>query len=114
MTEKRFTIDVETENYENAYFENDKFLCYEDDYDTILKRLNELAEENKGLKQEVQEQERRKWACLKEAHRLDLENKQLKQSNKDAWNLIRFIYNEIKEDGSMDWWRIQDLVEFEE
>lgn len=42
------------------------------------------------------------------------ENKELKQSNKDAWNLIRFIYNEIKEDGSMDWWRIQDLVEFEE
>ena len=41
-------------------------------------------------------------------------NKVLEQDNKDAWNLIRFIYNEIKEDGSMDWWRIQDLVEFEE
>ena len=40
------------------------------------------------------------------------ENKQLKQSNKDAWNLIQFIYNEIKEDGYMDWGRIQDLVEF--
>ena len=39
-------------------------------------------------------------------------NKELKQSNKDAWNLIRFIYNEIKEDGYMDWGRIQDLVEF--
>lgn len=39
-------------------------------------------------------------------------NKELKQSNKDALNLIRFIYNEIKEDGYMDWGRIQDLVEF--
>jgi len=41
------------------------------------------------------------------------ENEQLKQSNKDAWNLIRFIYNEIKEDGYMDFGRIKDLVEFE-
>ena len=54
MTEnKRFTIDVETENYENAYFEDDKFLCYEDDYDAILNRLNELAEENKQLQNEI-------------------------------------------------------------
>lgn len=45
---------------------------------------------------------------------LEEKNKTLEQDNKDAWNLIRFIYNEIKEDGSMDWWRIQDLVEFEE
>lgn len=48
---KRFTINVETENYENAYFEDDKFLCYEDDYDAILNRLNELAEENLSLKE---------------------------------------------------------------
>ena len=41
------------------------------------------------------------------------ENEQLKQSNKDAWELIQFIYNEIKEDGSMDWGRLQDLVVFE-
>ena len=51
MTKKQFTIDVETENYENAYFEEDKFLCYEDDYDAILKRLNELAEEKLLLKE---------------------------------------------------------------
>ena len=44
---------------------------------------------------------------------LKKENKELKQSNKDAWNLIQYIYNEIKEDGYMDWGRIQDLVEFE-
>ena len=59
MTEKQFTIDVETENYENAYFENDKFLCYEDDYDAILNRLNELAEENEQLKKENYELHKR-------------------------------------------------------
>ena len=41
------------------------------------------------------------------------ENEQLKCSNKDAWDLIQFIYNEIKEDGSMDFGRVKDLVEFE-
>lgn len=41
------------------------------------------------------------------------ENEQLKQSNKNAWDLIQFIYNEIKEDGSMDFGRIKDLVELE-
>jgi len=49
---------------------------------------------------------------VKLLNELHEENEQLKQSNKDAWNLIRFIYNEIKEDGYMDWGRIQDLVEF--
>lgn len=55
---KRFTIDVETENYENAYFENDKFLCYEDDYDAILNRLNELNEENEWLKSKLESAEK--------------------------------------------------------
>jgi hypothetical protein len=41
------------------------------------------------------------------------ENEELKQSNENAWNLIQFIYNEIKEDGSMDFGRIRDLVELE-
>ena len=44
---------------------------------------------------------------------LNDENEQLKCSNKDAWDLIQFIYNEIKEDGSMDFGRIKDLVELE-
>ena len=50
MTEKRFTIDVENNNYENAFFLGDKFICYEDDYDSILKLLNVLHEENQRLK----------------------------------------------------------------
>ena len=45
MTGKRFTIDVETENVVYAYFENDNFLCYEDDYDSILQKMNDLADE---------------------------------------------------------------------
>jgi len=49
---------------------------------------------------------------INDTNKIQEENEQLKQSNKDAWNLIRFIYNEIKEDGYMDWGRIQDLVEF--
>lgn len=44
--------------------------------------LNQLNDENEYLKKEVDEQDRRKWACLKQAHRLDLENGQLKKENK--------------------------------
>lgn len=52
------------------------------------------------------------WNKDNKISKLEKENEQLKQSNKESWNLIRFIYNEIKEDGYMDWGRIQDLVEF--
>lgn len=58
MTEnKRFIIDVEELAHENAIFEYDTnsddydFVCYEDDFDNILKRMNELSEENEQLKQ---------------------------------------------------------------
>ena len=54
-------------------------------------------------------------ACLdyeKKIKKLERENEELKQSNKYVWTLIRFIYNEIREEGCMDWGRIQDLVEF--
>lgn len=61
MTEnKRFIIDVEELAHENAIFEYDTnsddydFVCYEDDFDNILKRMNELSEENEKLKQENQ------------------------------------------------------------
>lgn len=51
----------------------------------------------------------RKDKCLELVNLLN----ELNEQNKDAWNLIRFIYNEIKENGSMDFGRINDLVEFE-
>ena len=59
MTEKkqRFTIDVETENYENAFFYGDKFICFEDDFDRILETLNVLVEENEQLKAQLRKGE---------------------------------------------------------
>lgn len=38
----------------------------------------------------------------------------LQQSREDAWSLLRHIYDEICEDGSMDFGRIKDLVEFDD
>lgn len=43
---------------------------------------------------------------------LNDENNRLKKSLKISDDLILFIYNEIKEEGSMDYWRIKDLIEF--
>ena len=90
-TEKRFTIDVETENYENAYFEDDKFLCYEDDYDAILNRLNEISSENKKLEKEnldlSEELDYYKTKCASLETGLfqaDRENEQLKSIKKFA------------------------------
>lgn len=50
MTEKRFTIDVEETTQENALFENGKFVCFEDDTDEYLKKINEMSDENEQLK----------------------------------------------------------------
>ena len=47
---KRFIIDVEETTQENALFENGKFVCFEDDTDEYLKKINELADENEQLK----------------------------------------------------------------
>lgn len=52
MTGKRFTIDVEETTQENALFENDKFVCFEDDTDEYLKKINEMSDENEQLKKE--------------------------------------------------------------
>ena len=60
---KRFTIDVEETTQENALFENDKFVCFEDDTDEYLKKINELADENEGLKQELFESEKEWYEC---------------------------------------------------
>ena len=104
MTEKRFTIDVETENYENAYFEDDKFLCYEDDYDAILNRLNELHEEKTILELQLKSatNEIKKFIseintltdtchnCCKEIRE---ENEQLKQSYKEFEDECQSTFN---------------------
>ena len=38
----------------------------------------------------------------------------LQQSREDAWSLLRYIYDEIREDGSMDFGRIKELVVFDD
>ena len=102
MTAKRFTIDVETENYENAYFENDKFLCYEDDYDAILKRLNELAEENQDNKAMIEFLDTENTQITNEIktrtqiqHQLEKENEQLKQQLKTK-HIVNKQYEELQ------------------
>lgn len=84
------------------------------------KRLIELEKENEQLKTVINRYEKYSNKKNDELNfrQLDIlklkeENEQLKCSNKDAWDLIQFIYNEIKEDGSMDFGRIKDLVELE-
>lgn len=58
MTEnKHFVIDVADEIYENAFFEDGKFVCLEYDYDEILKKFNELADENEQLKSHINDTE---------------------------------------------------------
>ena len=91
MTEKRFRYDWKTGRFKDTLSNS----CATSNMRVLETQINN--------------------ACFnyeKKIKKLEKENKKLKQSNKDAWNLIRFIYNEIKEDGSMDWGRIQDLVEF--
>lgn len=41
MNEKRFIIDVEEEFQENAVFFGDEFLCFEDDSESLVSKLNE-------------------------------------------------------------------------
>ena len=83
-------------------------------YKVISDNLGEysvVSKDNVIVATEIQHRITAETFC-EELNILAEENEQLKQSNKDAWNLIRFIYNEIKEDGYIDWERIQDLVEF--
>lgn len=104
MTYKRFINHDDTilDNYGEQLISTDE----------IVDKLNQFHYENKQLGAEVSETSYEYNMLILEHQKLEKENKELKQSNKDAWNLIQFIYEEIKEEGSMDWGRIQDLVEF--
>lgn len=99
MTEKRFTITQDFEEHHRQIRDNGHIImgCFvEPQAEVIVDLLNELAEENKELQEQVQEQERRKWACLKEAHRLDLENEQLKEENKELKSLCKVLIKHIE------------------
>ena len=112
MTEKRFTIT----GHRSISDHQKKRLYDVSDFDGVIsvtETMNELAEENEQLKSELDNCKECLDLNRSSCARHMKENEQLKQSNKDAWELIQFIYNEIKEDGSMDWGRLQDLVVFE-
>ena len=136
MTEKRFVFDSEV-----GFIDYEK--CGGDTLPNkkVAELLNNYAEEIEQLKQQIEICKDANTRCCNEysAMRKELlkykkENEQLKEgldyfkskndslktiifelkkSEKEAWDLIKYIYNEIKNDGSMDYDRIQDLVEFE-
>ena len=115
---KRFTYNVN----KNCIECDGKFVAYLNSVDgfRIANKLTALAKENEQLKTVINRYEKYSNKKNDELNfrQLDIlklkeENEQLKCSNKDAWDLIQFIYNEIKEDGSMDFGRIKDLVELE-
>ena len=46
---KQFEIDIEETTQENAVFQGDDFLCYTNDIETLVDKLNELNNENEYL-----------------------------------------------------------------
>ena len=49
---KRFIIDVEEEYQENAVFFGEEFLCFEDDSESLVSKLNEQQTTIKQLEEE--------------------------------------------------------------
>ena len=79
---KRFIIDVEETTQENALFENGKFVCFEDDTDEYLEKINELADENEQLKHRIKKLQNdlnNYSEIFNELNGLIDENEQLKQ-----------------------------------
>ena len=75
--------------------------------------LNDIDSENTHVKYSLSAYMVDLNNCKGKCSALEEENGQLKQSHKEAWDLIKYIYDEIKEDGSMDYGRIRDLGVFE-
>ena len=49
MAGKQFEIDIEGTTQKKALFKCDEFICYIDDVETIIEKLNELNDENEQL-----------------------------------------------------------------
>ena len=107
MTKKRFTVEkmdlvsdhLSTrfyikDNLDEEYYDVQHMISegFEVQYDTwatnIANKMNELSEENEELKNEVQEQESRKYACIETANSLKIENEELKQRIKTLKDTI--------------------------
>lgn len=76
MTEKRYIIDVEDENYENAVFCGEEFICYEDDSEQLVNELNKLSSDKELLNIDYKN-------CLDYNRTLINENEQLKETIKE-------------------------------
>lgn len=90
MTEKRYIIDVENENYENAVFFGEEFICYEDDSEQLVNELNKLIAENELLKIESKDF----FGYRKELRK---ENEQLKKENKELREYLCWEEMELEE-----------------
>lgn len=94
MTEKykRFEIDVEGTTQENALFKGDEFICYADDVETIIEKLNELNDENETLK--LQDNDRKGYN-KKLMHKLDslsglwVTDQQVSENDKKKYHMWR-------------------------
>lgn len=86
--DKRFIIDVGEPQHENAFFEYDEhfddydFVCWEDDFDEILKKFNELGNENEQLKKDRNELFIRERDAKNNCRKLKYENEQLQEKLK--------------------------------
>ena len=74
MTEKQFeviksyNIDVEESYCENAVFYGDEFLCFEDDSECLVDKLNEQGKRIEHLKRKI---ERKRRATQKQHEKWD-------------------------------------------
>ena len=109
MTEnKRFIAKPETVSYEDTKTSEIFRPKYEMGFYKLLNAMNDLADENEELKQEITEQVNRKDSCLKTAHLLHLKNERLKQENEQLKSQLE-LYKEYYPSGV---W-ITDLNSFE-
>lgn len=97
MTAKENVDELNDLYEERNYFERKKeeFLSK---WSIAHSENTQLRKENKDLEKEVLEQEHRKWACIKEAHRLDLENEQLKEENQKLKEQLKNCTEKAKEE----------------
>lgn len=120
---KRFEIDVEGTTQENALFKADEFICYADDVETIIEKLNELNNENeylikkrgeletknvilKGENEELKERiSELDETCIK----LQKENEQLKaqlycDDEEGVCSICKYHYLVIDDEAELEWY----------
>ena len=97
MTGKRFTIDVEENTQENALFEDDKFVCFEDDTDEYLKKINEMSDENEELKSKNRGLQSELQIFKEDVSRSNLQINKLADENEKLNQLIQQKITDVSE-----------------